>query len=380
MPTHLKDILTALAGVALILWVISDVFQAIIVPHYRPNRLRLSHMISKVLWVPLRYLAKKFPNSHLINNTMAMYAPAAMMTLLVCWLTVMMMGYSLILWSERAHINPHLRNFDDAIYFAATSVLTVGFGDVVACTFLSRATVVCSAVSGIVLLALTVSFLFATQSHFHNREVNSQIIAARSRHRCAGLLLFENLRRKADATSIYELCERWIIDIYQSHSAYPMLMYFRSRSSRVAWLSQMGAVLDLAALLLTIGPEQHSDVAHSIFDAGSRALAVFSKRLTLRGSAGAEQDQFKDYVKVFRAMKQSDPVSAARRFESYRKIYQTDLQLLCEFFAVEPPEFSSANLEEFCSDAALEDSRSKRVVAPGRTQEIYKKPENLIRK
>ncbi len=382
MATHVQDIFTAIAGLILIIWVISDVFQSIIVPHYRPSRFRLSHILtSRILWIPLRTLVARYPNSRLIRDSLPMFAPFAMMTLLACWLTVMMLGYSLILWAERTHIAPHLKCMEDSIYFAATSVLTVGFGDVVACTFLSRATVVCAAVSGIVLLALTVSFLFSTQSHFHGREVNSQIISARSQQTCDGLLLFENLRKKDDASSILELCERWMIDIYQSHTSYPLLMYFRSRSSRISWLSQMGAVLDTAALILAVGPDQYRDIAHSIFDAGTRALAVFANRLTLNRSAGVQSEH---YVTIFRALKVPDAVSAATRFASYRQVYFGDLQVLCEFFVVAPPAFNVASLnrlDELVSGETLAiTAQHKRVSAPGSTQEFLLKRDELVRK
>lgn len=385
MAAALQDSLTAIAGLSLIGWVLSDVFQAIIVPHYRPNRFRLSYLLpSRILWRPLRQLVIKMPSNDFVRSMLPMFAPAAMMTLLFSWLTVMVTGYALILWAERAHISPHLRSFEDAIYFAASSVLTVGFGDVVACTFLSRSTVVCSAFSGIVLLALTVSFLFATQSHFHGREVVSQIIAARSQHSCDGLLLYHNICSKSDASSILELCERWIIDIYQSHAAYPLLMYFHSRSSRISWLSQVGAVLDTASLVLAVGPSRYTDVAHSIFDAGSRALAVFSSRLTLHKELDRKEDHLNKYVDIFRTLKVDDPVSAATRLSAYRHVYLSDLEALCQYFLIAPPVFSADSLrvyEQSHSDESLAMTvQTKRVFAPGRTQEFEKKPQGVSRK
>lgn len=370
---HLLDVLTALAGGSLILWVFSDVFQSIIVPHYRPGHFRLSPVLSCILWSPLRLLADRFPDVNFVRAALTMFAPAAMLTLLGCWMTLMVLGYSIVLWSERAHITPHLHSLEDAFYFAATSVLTIGFGDVVACTFLARFTVICSAISGIVLLALTVSFVFATQSHFHNREVNAQIISARANYTCNGFILFDAVRRKADATTFLELCERWIIDIYQSHTAYPFLVYFRSRSSRTAWIAQMGAVLDTASLLLTIGPEHYRDIAHSIFDTGCRALSVFTAYLTL-GKKNSHQPPVEDYQKIFIALGERDSAGAAATFASYRTIYLADLYRLCDHFVVPPPELTLVTTKPqerlAANSPVLSTSAQQKLPAPGMTSEF----------
>lgn len=385
MLHHLLDVLTAFAGVSLILWVFSDVFQSIIVPHYRPGHFRLSPVLSCMLWLPLRWLAGRFPESSFVRAALTMFAPAAVLTLLGCWMTLMVLGYSLVLWSERSHITPHLHNIADAFYFAATSVLTIGFGDVVACTFLARVTVICSAVSGIVLLALTVSFLFATQSHFHNREVNAQIISARSQYICNGVLLFDAMRRKTDATALLELCERWIIDIYQSHTAYPFLVYFRSRSSRNGWIPQMGTVLDAASLMLTIGPEKYSDAAHSIFDTGCRALSVFTAYLTLRTRGRiVANPPTEDYHKLFIALGEKDAARAAAKFASYRTVYLADLHRLCNYFVVAPPELNFVNTqlnERFQANSpALSNSSQQKLPAPGMTAEFQISSNGLVPK
>lgn len=383
MNTHILDILIAVAGTSLVLWVFSDVFQSIIVPHYRPGHFRLSPVLSCMLWSPLRALAERYPNRPLFRTAMTLFAPAAMLTLLGCWMVVMVLGYAIVLWAERAHITPHLHNLEDAFYFAATSVLTIGFGDVVACTFLARVTVIFSAVSGIVLLALMVSFLFATQSHFHNREVNAQIISARSQYVCNGVLLFETMRKKPDATALLELCERWIIDIYQSHTAYPFLLYFRSRSSRSAWISQVGAVIDTAALMLTIGPEQYRDVAHSIFDTGCRALSVFTSYLTL-GKQVSEPLPQEDYAQLFVTLGVKDPEAAANRFSTYRKIYRSELMRLCCYFAVSPPTLNVVNqkLHERLDSGSpgLSVSAQQKLAAPGMTSEFNLTSSGISRK
>ena len=45
--------------------------------------------------------------------------------------------------------------------------------------------------------------------------------------------------------------ERWIVEVLDSHVAYPLLGYFRSSHDNLSWISALGTVLDTATLVLT---------------------------------------------------------------------------------------------------------------------------------
>ena len=57
-----------------------------------------------------------------------MFAPAATVAFLVAWLVTLILGYGLILFALRDELQPVPQNLGTALYFAATSVLTLGFG------------------------------------------------------------------------------------------------------------------------------------------------------------------------------------------------------------------------------------------------------------
>jgi hypothetical protein len=344
---HLVDIEIGLSGLALIVVVFLDVFQSIIVPHYTPKGTRLSpRFISKILWQPIRSLVKALPDSAFLQGNLTMFAPAAMMSLISCWLVLMTFGYSLILWAERSQVKPPLGNLGEALYFAATSVLTIGYGDLIACTPLARATVICAAVSGLVLLAITVSFLFAIQSHFHLREVNSQIISSRHEHSANGAMFYHNLRKEAIATSTLELCERWLTEVYQSHSAYPLLLYFRSRSTKASWLVQFGVVLDAAAIGLALDSQKNRVLKRSIYDNGSRALAVFSNYLSLSPRHHLEIQDPQVFEQVFHALGAPNYIQAAANFAELRQHYYPELHALAEFLLIALPPLSVIDAEQ----------------------------------
>jgi hypothetical protein len=53
----------------------------------------------------------------------------------------------------------------------------------------------------------------------------------------------------------YSNWERWAADITESHVTYPPLVWFRSPSNEASWVTSLLAVLDSAALYLSLSPE-----------------------------------------------------------------------------------------------------------------------------
>lgn len=339
------DLISLSVGLVIIALVLSDVFQSIIVPHYRPQGSRLSPLfISKLLWQPLRgHLIRR---SRHTEQDLSLFAPAAIVSMLTFWLALLTSGYAMILWAERSSVKPPLNNFGEALYFAATSVLTVGYGDVIACSPVSRVTVIAAALSGLVLLAITVAFMFAVQSHFHNREVSAQIISSRHGHSKNGCVLYMRLLRDENAMSTLELCEHWLTDIYQSHSAYPILLYFRSRSSRASWLIQLLVVLDAAACAMAMQKSEYASVFASIYENGVRAVDVFCQYLSLSRAADDLIQAPETFVPIFENLGATNAQAAALRFAGYRQRYFAGVAALSRFFLIEMPVFNYADVLE----------------------------------
>ncbi len=366
MITIITDIILGLAGFALIVTVFSDVFQSIIVPHYRPTSGRFSaFLVSRLMWKPFTAFINALPGNKGHLTLLTLFAPAAMMTLLISWLGLMITGFSILLWAERSQIKPCLKDLQEAIYFAATSVLTIGYGDVVASSVLARITIVGATGSGIVLLAITVSFLFAIQSHFHLREVNSQVISSRFDHSTNGAVVYHHLMHGGNMLNNLELCERWIIEVYQSHSAYPLLLYFRSRGSCPPWLLQFGTILDAITIAITLNTTENRLLLNSIYKNGSRAIQVFSRYLGLKQSDCVEIQDPQVFEAMFRSIGSHDPVSASIDFAKRRSEYYGHLHALAKFFIIDLPPLSYTGAE-ISSSRPIFDTMPQEVVSVGR--------------
>ena len=53
-----------------------------------------------------------------------------MVSLIGFWIGLMIFGFGLVLWGVRGGVTPSHASFGTMLYFAGTSLLTIGFGDV----------------------------------------------------------------------------------------------------------------------------------------------------------------------------------------------------------------------------------------------------------
>lgn len=165
------DALIALAGVAVVLVVLVDVFQVVILP--RPiigNRVGIARAVIAWTWRPWRaYCLRQAPAPR--ERRLALYAPLVLVLLLVIWLASLITGYGLVLYAIRSDVRPILGDFWTALYFAATSLLTIGFGDLIAVSAPARLVAIVAAGTGLVLVALSITFVFSLYAFFQRREL-----------------------------------------------------------------------------------------------------------------------------------------------------------------------------------------------------------------
>ena len=140
------------------------------------------------------------------------------------------------------------------MYFAASSVLTIGYGDIVAVGALARIIVVTAAVSGLGTVALVVTFLFSLYGSYQRRERQVVALQAAAGHRRPPSRSSETaaqLGLVGRLPDFFLTWQGWAVEVLDSHVAYPLLGYFRSSHDNLSWISALGTVLDAASLVLT---------------------------------------------------------------------------------------------------------------------------------
>ena len=244
-------------GACLILMVAWDLFETIVVPRPTPGRLRVSRYVVRSSWRVFRAAGLR-RSGQARDTLLGLFAPAATLMLLVIWLAGMIVGYGLVLYGLRDQLSPHPQDLGTAIYFAASSILTLGFGDIVATGPAARAVVVVASASGLGVVALVVTFLFSLYGSYQRREVQVVTLQAAAGAPPSAVTLLETyaqLDLVERLPGFFAEWERWAAEVLDTHVAYPLLGFFRSSHDNLSWISALGTVLDAACLVLTTTTE-----------------------------------------------------------------------------------------------------------------------------
>ncbi len=241
------------AGVFLLSLTYWDLFETVVVPRPTPGWFRIGRYIVRGSWGLLR----RTPNGRRggwHDRILGLFAPAATLALLVAWLVGFIVGFGLILYALRDELQPASADFGTTLYFAATSVLTLGFGDVVAQGGPARIIVTLAAISGLGLVALVVTFLFSLYGSYQRREIQVVVLSAAAGAPSSAVALLETYATLDLVDRLPELFrdwERWAAEVLDLHVAFPLLNFFRSSHDDLSWISALGTVLDAASLVLT---------------------------------------------------------------------------------------------------------------------------------
>ena len=334
-------------GLLLLVLVFWDVFQTIVVPRPTPGWFRLGRYIVRSLWRVVRAVGGKDISSH--DRLLGLFAPASTILFLITWLGVMIVGYGLILFALRDEMQPTLPDLGTAIYFAASSVLTLGYGDIVANGAASRFVVVAAAASGLGVVALTVTFLFSLFGSYQRREIPVVLLQAKAGSPPSAVVLLETLARMDLAGRLPDMFgewERWAAEVLDSHVAYPLLGFFRSSHDSLSWISALGTVLDTASLVMTTIegiPRGHAELMTSV---GSHLVEDITNLGFGHGSFdGIDRLAFDAvYARLDRAGYRLAPVDHAWvAFSAAHATYAPGLEAMAAYWAVPPASWFGAN-------------------------------------
>jgi len=240
-------------GLLILVLVFWDVFETVVVPRPTPGWFRIGRYIVRSSWRALRALRDGRPERS-YDRVFGLFAPAMTVMLLAAWILGLIVGYGLILFALRDELRPVPPDLGSALYFAASSVLTLGYGDIVAVGVPARIAVVTAAVGGLGTVALVVTFLFSLYGSYQRREIQVVALQAAAGGPPSAVTLLETYAQLDLVDRLPDLFrdwQRWAVEVLDSHVAYPLLNFFRSSHDNLSWISALGTVLDAASLVLT---------------------------------------------------------------------------------------------------------------------------------
>jgi hypothetical protein len=332
------DVVAIALGVLLLVLALWDLFETVVVPRPTPGRLRIGRYIVRGSWRGLRAIVNRRPaRSH--DTLLGLFAPAATVALLGAWLVTLIAGYGLILYALRDELRPVPADLGSAIYFAASSVLTLGFGDIVANGAVARIVVVVAAVTGLGTVALVVTFLFSLYGSYQRREIRVVALQAAAGAPPSAVALLENYAQLRLVTRLPDLFlewETWAVEVLDSHVAYPLLGFFRSSHDNLSWISALGTDLDAASLVLTTITDVPRGEAKLAKRVGTHLVEdIHNLGFHHGGPAGLDRDAFDAACsRLEEAGYTLEPRDAAwPHFEAARATYAPRLEAMARYWA-----------------------------------------------
>src|SRR5438034_2769922 len=243
--------LGAVVGALVVIIILWDAFEALVLPRRVTRRLRPTRFFYTTTW-RLWKLGARPMRAGRRETYLSYYAPLSLLLLLNLWAFSLVLGFALLQWSLGLALKTpdHAPTVWDALYMSGSSFFTLGLGDIVPTTGLSRTLTVVEAGVGFMFLAVMVGYLPVLNQAFSRREVSIVLLDARAGSPPTAA---ELLRRHGDdlvgLVALLREWERWAADFLESHLSYPVLTYFRSQHDNQSWLAALTTNLDASALV-----------------------------------------------------------------------------------------------------------------------------------
>lgn len=237
------------------------------------------------------------------DNIMALYAPIALISLPMVWLSFVGVGYTLIFWG----LGTSLR---ESIILSGSSLFTLGF-------FTNRDMIsylleFSESLIGLILIAILIAYLPTMYAAFARRESAVTLLEVRAGMPPSPVELLLRAHRIKGFTALPELWsswEEWFVELEESHTTLPALVFFRSVRSNRSWITASGVVLDAAAIYLSCVDTERE---------ASGALCIRAGYISLRYIADFFNIEYDDNPKP------DDPISISR--EEFDEVYDELLE------------------------------------------------------
>jgi hypothetical protein len=321
---------------------LTDVFLSIILPRGVSATFRPSGRFTRLLWPLWRRRALAIADEFKREDFLATFAPLNLCLLLAMWIAGLILGYGIVVFGLRDGLRP-LPGFFDALYFAGTSLLTIGYGDIAPLSLPARFVSLMAGASGFGVVAVCTTFLFQTFGAFQTREVFVTRLASRAGAPASGVHLLETyalLGITNELDALLREAEVWCAQLLDSHIAYPILCYFRSSHDFQSWLGTLGALVDASTLAVTVIAERPHGHAKLLNQLGRHAVHDLADYFGFEETSGTGIERAEFDIACARLRDAGytlrDADAAWARFAAVRATYAGSLNAMARWWNIPP--------------------------------------------
>jgi hypothetical protein len=218
---------------------------------------------------------RRWRSGSLAKSLRALYAPVSLVSLPLVWMLLMVVAFTFVFWGTGDLTT------QKAFEISGSSLTTLGFSKPDGTSRIWLAFI--EATIGLGLVALLISYLPTIFSAYNGREkgiVRLRPVAGtppnatellRTLHRTGVLDSLEFWRTQAD----------WMLDLEQTHTAFPILSYFPETDTDHSWVATVGTLLDAAALVVSAS-ETEAGATLEDLEKGPLLILVYGLPLIVR--------------------------------------------------------------------------------------------------
>ncbi len=239
------------AGLLILIVILHDTFEVMLLPRRIRRPFRLVRLFFRSSWGLWSRTGRIVSAANARAQFYSLYGPLSMVVLLMFWGVALMLGFGLIQWGLGSGLASP--TFGNEMYFSGVTFFTLGYGDFVPHTRLSKFFAVLEAGTGFGFIAVVIGYLPVLYQLFSRREAHViQLDARAGSPPCAVTLLTRHSSEagRAALDRLLERWEEWCAEVVESHLSYPMLSYYRSQHDNESWLAGVTTIMDTCALLL----------------------------------------------------------------------------------------------------------------------------------
>ena len=338
--------LEVVAGILIVAATFYDLFKSVVLPRPSINRYVMVRLLFFSFWAFWQWVGRRIQSVARRETWLATFGPSAVIAMFLTWALVFMLGYALILDGLRTQIRPALESFGESLYFSATTIVPLSYGDFVPIGFAARVMILFESATGVGIAALVITLLFSLYASFQEREELVVQLDAVAGAPPSGTQLLETVLERGlrdELVKTFEDWRRWSAAVLESHLAYPVLLYFRSSHDNEAWLNSFGAVMDAATLVMSTVDEDEEGPARLMFTVGNHLVEDLSWyfRFTSTKDPLVDHEEFQQAVARLRkaGFRVKSMEEAWTKFQHLRGKYASQLNQMAHRLAIIPAEW-----------------------------------------
>ena len=268
-----------LGGIALLLVILYDIFQSVVLPRPAINKLAtVRYLVRGIYWM-WRWVGNRMDSIPRRERWLAAYGPVAVLTIFIAWGLALVLAYGLIIDGVRDEMRPVPDSFGTSVYFSATTLVPLSYGDFVPQGVPARLATIAESATGVILGALAITLLFSLYESFQRREELVVTLDAFAGAPPSGVQMLETAASHGmpeELIKTFDDWKQWAAAGLESHLAYPMLAFFRSSHDNEAWLNSFGAVMDAAVLVMSTVDDKSEGPAKLMYRVGNHLVEDLS--------------------------------------------------------------------------------------------------------